>query len=253
MHPHSFLWHYLWIAPHVLQVLIVAVMIRRRMTRDFPMFFAYTVFEIVYEGTMFILDHSPSVSPDRYWQAHWVGLGISIILRFGVVYEIFSHVFRKYPGLWALNRSLLSWTTVVLLLAAVAVSAQPLGDDTYRILSAVNVVNRAVSLIQIGLLMFIFVFSSACGLSWRSHVYGIALGLGVFSSVDLAIAAMRVWVGTAAGNYVFSFVTMAAYHCCVLIWLVYLLVPEPSGRRLKDLPANNLEQWSAELHRLLLR
>ena len=46
---------------------------------------------------------------------------------------------------------------------------------------------------------------------------------------------------------------MATYHCCVLIWLVYLLVPDSNRRTVKQLPDNNLEQWNAELQRLLLQ
>jgi hypothetical protein len=44
---------------------------------------------------------------------------------------------------------------------------------------------------------------------------------------------------------------MATYHCCVVIWLVYLLLPEAARRPVKDIPENNLEQWNTELRRLL--
>ena len=80
------------------------------------------------------------------------------------------------------------------------------------------------------------------------------MGLGIFASVDLATAALRVWVGTpAAGSYVLDFVTMATYHCCVLIWLVYMLVPEAASESVAEVPHHNLEQWNAEMQRLLLR
>jgi hypothetical protein len=46
---------------------------------------------------------------------------------------------------------------------------------------------------------------------------------------------------------------MATYHCCVVIWLVYLLAPEMTARRVKQMPENNLEEWNAELQRLLLQ
>lgn len=46
---------------------------------------------------------------------------------------------------------------------------------------------------------------------------------------------------------------MATYHCCVVIWLVYLLTPEMARRAAKELPENNLGQWNAELQRLLLQ
>ena len=80
MYPHSFLWHYLWIAPHALQIIIAIVMIRRGLFREFPVFFTYTVFQMVEEGTLFILDHSAAVSGYQYWCAHSVGLAIDVAL-----------------------------------------------------------------------------------------------------------------------------------------------------------------------------
>jgi len=46
---------------------------------------------------------------------------------------------------------------------------------------------------------------------------------------------------------------MATYHCCVLIWLVYMLVPEAASESVAEVPHHNLEQWNAEMQRLLLR
>ena len=55
------------------------------------------------------------------------------------------------------------------------------------------------------------------------------------------------------GSYSLDFITMATYHCCVLIWLVYLLAPDTARRAVKHVPDNNLEQWNTEMQRLLLR
>jgi len=46
MRAHSFLWHYLWIAPHALQFIVASVMLRRGLWREFPVFFAYTLFTV---------------------------------------------------------------------------------------------------------------------------------------------------------------------------------------------------------------
>src|SRR5437764_14444343 len=99
MYPHSPLWHYLWIAPHVLQVIIVFVMIRRRLIAEFPIFLSYTIAQAVTGGTLVILDQSPLISPQQYWTAHWSFLAITTTLRFAVIYEIFSHLFRPYHAL----------------------------------------------------------------------------------------------------------------------------------------------------------
>src|ERR1043166_4361427 len=99
MYAHSFLWHYLWIAPHALQLIIAIVMIRRRLFNDFPLFLAYTIFQAIGSTILFILDHVEAVSTYQYWYTHWVLSLISIGLRFGVIWEVFRHIFRDYAGL----------------------------------------------------------------------------------------------------------------------------------------------------------
>jgi hypothetical protein len=252
MYPHSPIWHYLWVAPHVLQVAIVVIMIRRRLVREFPVFLTYTIFQIVIGGSLFVMDHSSAVSAAQYINAQWVDTIGSVVLRFALIYEIFSRIFDPYPALAKLGRLLFRWGVVVLMLVAVVVAAYAPNDPT-PFISGIHVVNCAVSLMQCGLLVFLFLFSSYFGLSWRNYVYGIAAGLGIFSSVNLATAALRIDTGAAAGSYSLDFVTMATYHCCVLIWLVYMLAPETARRGVKQLPDNNLEQWNTEMQRLLLR
>jgi hypothetical protein len=253
MYPHSFWWHYLWIAPHVLQLVIAGMMIRRRLLHEFPMFLGYTIFQSVQSAILLVLDHSSAISATLYWNTAWAGLLITIMLRFAVIHEIFTCVFRNYPALTQLSRLLLRWTSVVLVLTAVAVTAAT-PKETPFLLSGVHLLNRAVGLVQSGLLVFLFLVCAYFRLSFRSYAYGIAMGLGIFASVDLATGALRVWIGTpAAGSYVLDFVTMATYHCSVVIWLVYLLAPETAGQSVQVLPDNNLEQWNAEMQRLLLR
>jgi len=56
------LFFYLWIAPHALQAVLAIVMIRRRLLRQFPAFFAYTVYEVVQFLVLFTMDQFDSVS-----------------------------------------------------------------------------------------------------------------------------------------------------------------------------------------------
>jgi len=253
MHPHSFLWHYLWIAPHAIQIVVVVAMIRRRLLHEFPMFLAYTVFQVVQEGTLFVLDHSSQVSPEHYWNAYWAGMIVSIVIRSAVIYEIFSHVFLPYPAIGKLGRIVFRWGAAGLLLVGVAIAAYAPAGNSAQILSSINVVSRAVSLVQSGMLFFIFLFSSYFGLTWRSYVFGIAVGLGIYSSVELATASIQVLTWPAPASYALDFVTMATYHCCVLIWLGYFLAPEPVRRTVQELPKSDLEKWNAELQRFLLQ
>jgi hypothetical protein len=251
MHAHSLLWQYLWLAPRVFQMAIFAVMIRRRLYREFPIFCAYTLYEAVYGITMFALDQMSSVSATQYWQAYWIGSIGSIALRFGMIWEIFSHVFRPYPALWEFGKMVFRWSFVVLILVGVAVAVYSPTPDGPAILSGVFVLDRTISIIQSGLLLFLFLFSSYFGLSWKSYVFGIAVGLGIYSTEQLATSSIWIQSGGYSPNDAFRFASMATFHCSVLIWLFYLLSTEPVRRPVGEIPPNDLEVWDRELARLL--
>ncbi len=251
MHPHSPLWHYLWLAPHAFQVSILAVMIRRKLHREFPIFFAYTLWVAALGITLFAFDHIPAVSPMLYWQTDWIDVIGSTVLRFGLIWEIFAHVFRPYPALWEVGKLVFRWAGAVLLLVAVAVAVYSPSPQGLWILSGVYAVDRTISIIQCGLLLFLFMFSSYFGLSWRSYVFGIATGLGIFATVQLVASSIWIQAGPYNPTDIFSFVTMATFHCCVLIWFFYLVSREPVRRPVGEIPHNDLEVWDRELGRLL--
>jgi hypothetical protein len=76
--------------------------------------------------------------------------------------------------------------------------------------------------VQCGLLLYLFLFSYFSGLAWRSRVLGIALGFGLFASVQLASVAIQARVGM-ANQQTWMWVNMASYNCAVLVWTAYLL------------------------------
>lgn len=250
MYPHSPLWHYLWIGPRVLQVIIVYVVLYRRLYVRIPAFLFYTLFIATMQSILFVLDHDPGVAYREYWLVDFVSTAISIVLRFAVTYEIFLIIFRPYPALHRLSRVLMWLAAILLLLAAVLVSGNTTGPDL-PVVAGMLTLDRGVSLIQSGLLFFLFVFSSYFRLSWRSYVLGIAIGMGIFSAVNLAVVAIRIARGPGAGGFALDFVNMIAYHCSVVIWLVYVLVPERQPASVPTVPDHNLDQWNRELQRLL--
>jgi hypothetical protein len=252
MYAHSFLWHYLWIAPHALQLIIAIVMIRRRLFNDFPVFLTYTIFQAIAGTVLFILDHMAAVSGYQYWYAHWTVSLSSTGLRFGVIWEVFRNIFRDYPGLQRLTRVVFRTGLVVFLFVAIVIAARAPEVGSLHILSRVHILDLFMDIIQTGLWMLLIGLSYYFGLSRGTFAYGIVFGLGIFSTVDLATEAIRVWTGFIAGH-AFDLVSMATYHCCVVVWLVYLLAPETIHRTPKELPNNNLEQWNAELQRLLVQ
>ena len=253
MTPLRLLWYCLWVGPHVLQGIILFVMVRRRLHRQFPMFFLYTVFETVQFAVLFGISRLPLHFGGGYVRVYSVGLALSTAIRFAVIHELFRHFFRRYPALDGPGRLVLRGTIIVLLLVAIGLAVSASGNGRDMLLTATYALDRTVSVLQCGLLISLFLFSRYFVLSWRSNAFGIALGLGIFASVELAASAIRLHLGVFGDSRV-NFFTMATYSCCVLIWMFYLMAPARApGHTSKTLPEYDLEIWNHELQRLLQR
>jgi Ca2+/Na+ antiporter len=167
------------------------------------------------------------------------------------VYEIFAHVFSAYPALERLGTLLFRWATAVLMVVAVALVAYTTGSELNRISVAVGVIDRAVSIVQCGLLVFLLLLARFLKFSWRTYAFGIALGLGFFASVQLVSTAIQSYVGVMTHLQFFDLVSMATYHCCVLFWIVALYLPEKKTARVTSVPSQGLEHWNEALQQLL--
>jgi hypothetical protein len=251
MTPLRVLWYCLWVAPHALQGILLFAMVRRRLDRQFPMFFLYTAFEVLQFVVLFTTSRSHLQFGEVYVRVYSVGLALSTAIRFGVIYELFKHFFHRYPALDGAGQVLFRGATILLLLVAVGLAVSAPGSSATLMLTATYALDRTVSILQCGLLISLFLFSRYFLLSWRSHAFGIALGLGIFATVELAASAVWLHLG-AFGNPVVNLLTMATYTGCVLTWIFYLVGQEREPQySVKALPDYDLEIWNRELQRLL--
>jgi len=110
----------LWIAHPVLELVLVAIMLRRGLHRTFPVFFAYTAFEVVDFLILFPIYRSGGIMP--YFYAYWLSAAISLAIGFKVIHEIFLDVLRPYPNLKDLGTLLFKWAALVMFLVAMVVT-----------------------------------------------------------------------------------------------------------------------------------
>jgi hypothetical protein len=250
---HSLLWHYLWLAPHVLQIALAIVLLRRGLHKLFPIFLAYIIFEAVEEFTLYGMDVLPWVRAETFWQAFWVGLIIEGFLKFALIGELFSHLLHPWPALGKLGSQLIRGTSAVLvLLATLAAAYAPIDNPQYSFISRAHILQQTLYIVECGLVLFLFLFAAHFKLAWDNRTFGIALGLGILSCEH-----MGAWAVMASGalldkRYLLDLLNMATYHVCVLIWFYYLLIPQKSAvTAAVSLPEHRLEVWNEELERLL--
>jgi hypothetical protein len=246
---HSLLWHYLWVAPNLLLLILGFILWRHGIARKFAAFFAFAVLSAIGQLSVYAADVLPFVTPGAYWRVVWTDQILEAILKFVLIAEIFAILFDSYASLARLGKSLIRVLgAALILIAAVAAAYSP----SYE-LAATSVPNQTIFLVESGLLVFVFLFSSYFHLSWPRQLFGIALGLGISACVHLATWALISNAGLQySGRLLSVFLNMATYHVCVLIWFYYLLVPQKTvAKTAVPLPENNLAVWNRELERLL--
>jgi hypothetical protein len=252
---HSYLWHYLWVAPNLFLLALAALILRRGYRKQFPVFLAFAIIAALVQLTIYVADVLPSISAATWWKMFWAGLLIEAVLKVALIGEMFAHVSGSYASIAKLGRTLVGSAGVVLVLLAAIVAAHTPKDSTSWIVAGAHILEQTIYLIESGLILFLFIFAAYFKLNWKRAPFGIALGLGFSACVHLAT-----WALAANGNFDnryriwVDFLNMAAYHVCVLIWSYYLLVPQRSATTpTVSLPEHNLEVWNRELERLLQR
>ena len=250
---HSFLWHYLWVAPHFLSLVLAVFLYRRGIARQFPAFFSYALFSGVGALALYAADVLPFVSGSAYWYVDWAEQILEAVLKFLVVGEIFAFVFGAYPSLARLGKLLIRGASAALILAAVLAAAYAPQSDPFPIIYGANLLEQTTYMVECGVLVAIFLFAAYFHLEWPRKVFGIALGLSFSACVHLATWAMIANGGlTQTARVYLVFVNMAAFHLCVLLWFYYLLVPgKVTAKAAVPLPENSLDLWNRELERLV--
>jgi hypothetical protein len=231
---------------------VVAVLLRIKGLRtSFPVFALYVWYEIAEFVLLFAIAETRLSQGALYVRVFLVTLAISTALRFGVLQEIFNNVFREHGQVDALARVSLRWTTGVLLAAAVLCAIFAPGQTSASLIAGAAWLGRGVAIIQCGLVLFLLLFSSLFGLSLQVYVFGIALGFGIQSSVELANWAMRAGNLTESAGRMLNLLPTGGYHVAVLVWLAYLMAPERRLLKPSDVPLGTVDEWNKELERFL--
>lgn len=247
-HWYKFALYYLWIAPHALLAVVPVLMYTRRLHKNFPVFFFYTLYETFEFLLLFTAYMSGRSTGILYRYVFITTLAGSTALRFGIIQEIVNNVFHDYPRLKAIATPLMRWLAGLLFLAAILSLFYSSGTIPDNLLVVVRLLGRSVAIIQAGLLLFLFLFSRMFGLSWRSFVFGIAFGFAIFSSTELAKWTLELTSLTEHSKDLLDLLPTGSYHVSVLVWLGYLLAAEkPAGAA--TCPAPEMDQWSEELER----
>lgn len=237
----------LWIGAAVGLVVLTVLMWRKKLHREFPIFFALVVAETVDSWLGMLMQ---SISYKARYVEYWILATIITGLGFAVLRELFLHIFRPYEALRSFGQMLFRWAAAVLILiaAVMTLTSTPSTNAVGVLSSFVLILDRSVRLMQCGLVIFLYLFAKQLGLTERHRIFGISIGFGVFASVHLMTVTLTALFPLASQNNIMHLLNVPyelAWLATVVIWTVYMYRPEPERRRatVLELP----ESWNYTL------
>ncbi len=229
----------------MVQAGVVIGMFRRGLYRKYPYFFNYTILQVVSVPLLFWLNLR---SYTVYYYAYYFNTGLSILISFAVLQEIFKDAFRPYEALRDLSVILFRWSMLVVMLVGVmwAINTTHKIDDA-PITDALLLAERSVRLMQCGLVFFLLLFSEYLGISRRSILFGISLGFGLFAAINMLVV-----TGISREEILLRHTTLrqinsGAYLLATLIWLGYTLATAPSTSKALEHGLQRSRDWNSAL------
>ncbi len=239
---------------YLLPLLIADILRRmwmRRDYRDYPLFFVYMLEQLIRFAILFYFyQHHLR---DSYDHAYAVLTTIEAILQIGIVCELFADVFRPYEKVRHIGPRLLRWTSVLFLLGAIFVAAYSTGADSYKFLNTLFAMERSVEIVQGGFLLLLALSSSLLAFQWKPQALWIALGFGLFTSVNLLAYTLRSEWGMASQSTL-SLISNIAYDCSALLWVrAFCAHPQLTADVNQQFSNWDVQSWNKALLQLLRR
>lgn len=228
----------LWISQPVLQAIIAVEMFRRRLHKDFPIFFAFTIVQIAIFAVQFSVYRWGSHT--AYFDVYWLSTALCVVFEFKIIHEVFLDAFRPYHALQDLGTALFKWAALIMVLvSAVLISTSSSWSDP--MVKTIIVAHRCVRVVQCGIVLFLLAFCKHVGLSWRRQGFGIALGFSILAATELLTNSL-ISGGHISADMV-NILDLGVFNACVALWLIYVLL----NRRETRVPILIPQRWDEAL------
>jgi hypothetical protein len=219
MHP-TLLQAVLWILGPLLQFVVAVIIIHRRLLKEIPFFWGYTVFHVLLAVTSYAASR---VSYRAYFDVYWGAEIVDMVLTLLVIQELFSHAFAPYESIRTLGRILFRSAALIMIISSILLAASSSGSGSSSpLVDRFISLERSVHVLEIGVLFVLFLVCRIFGITWQRFTFGIAIGMGLTLSGEAIAAALRAFLGP-AGNQLYVWLEPVSYTVATGIWAYYAL------------------------------
>jgi hypothetical protein len=171
-----------------------------------------------------------------YFYAYWTSYALEAIFSLLVIYSIFKLAMAPLKGLQTLGMLVFRWVAAISVAVAIGVAVTPHLSGVKFMTAMITQLQQTSSILTLCLLLFVCFAIRPMGLSYRSRIFGVSLGLGFLATISLVNSA---WIAHNPSMYsLFSVINGLAVALTLLTWSAYFAFPEPK-RRIIVLPTTS--------------
>jgi hypothetical protein len=245
---YTFFFKALWILQPILACVVIAILLQRKHHKKFPFFLVYLVVKVADFCVMYPVYWWAS---DKFFERYYMSIDsastvVAVAIAFKVLHEVFLDVFRPFHTLRDLGSILFRWIGLVAVLVSVVVAAST-PANTSPLHQALIALQRCLRMSQVGLVLFLLVFSTYLGIRRRDLSFGIAAGFGAFAFWELVNWAL-LFGGhqpTSSNLMASNIASSVVYDGSLVCWCIY--ATQKTKVRLSDSTTLQSQRWERSL------
>lgn len=234
--------HFLIYLSPILCALLVYLLVRAKAIREYVYLAVFLLVKAISScGLLSLLSISRYVTDlhpvyKAYFYTYWSSYALEAILALMVIYSIFRLAMAPLKGLQTLGMLVFRWVAAISVAVAIGVAFTPHISGTKFLVAMVTQLQQTSSILTLCLLLFVCFAIRPMGLSHRSRIFGVSVGLGLLATTNLVCTA---WFTHNPSMYTALSAVMGAAECVTLLtWSSYFAFPEPK-RRMIVLPTTS--------------
>ncbi len=213
-----------WLIAPVIQSGVLIALLRRKLSREYTWFFAYTLLQVV---SVPILALIMRWSYAGYYYSYYTVVSLSILVSTGVIWEIFKHSFGPRLRIWfATMLAVLCLTAVLWAINAMGAGSRA-RDGVFD--DVMLLADRSLRISQVALGIGFTFLSTRIGVSRRSFLFGVALGFAFFAACNMLVTTVASRHGLMSSLFL-SRINSVAYLISCIIWLFYAKLGTPDAK-----------------------
>jgi hypothetical protein len=207
----------------VLTAWVAALLVRRKLHREFPFFFSYLILCVIVP----LLRLSVSGDYATFFKVFWATEALYASAALLALYEVFHEVFLAFYLLWWWFRLLFPGAAVFIAFLSIRNALHNPALRNPRPMEIVFALATGVNYLEAALFGLFFTLVLLLGIRWKSYPFGIVAGFGLSALGSLIVYGLRSEFGTKY-NTLAKYAPPVAYVVGVLVWLLtFLGQPDP--------------------------